>query len=174
MRRWPLVLTTTLALGIGQAASGAAQAADAYLVHGIPGVEPVDIAVNGSCDFDDVNFGDSAGPVEIPAGVYEIEVFLDGGGQCDGDLAITGSFDVSVLDTAIFVAHLDTNGAPVLSKFTTNAAETESGNARVTAYHTAAAPAVDIVVRGVDLDERLKSVPPAERRADLPGRSARR
>jgi Domain of unknown function (DUF4397) len=157
MRRWPFVLGTALALGIGHTLSATAQAADAYLIHGIPGVEPVDISVNGSCDFDDVNFGDTAGPVELPAGVYDIAVFLDGGGACDGDLAITGAFNVSLLDTAVLVAHLDANGAPVLSKFTTNAAATAPGNARLTVYHTAVAPAVDIRLRGTDPSQRLNA-----------------
>ena len=157
MRLWPFAATTALALATVHALSATAHAADAYLVHGIPGVEPVDIAINGSCDFDDVNFGDTAGPVEIPAGVYEIELFLDGGGECDGDLALTGSFDVSVLDTAIFTAHLDANGAPLVSKFTTNAAAPEAGNARVTAYHTAAAPAVDLRLRGGEPGQRLNA-----------------
>jgi hypothetical protein len=158
MQRWPSILTVTLALGVGQTLSTAAHAADAYLIHGIPGVEPVDISVNGSCDFDDVEFGDIAGPVDIPAGVYEIAVFLDGGGLCDGDLAITGAFDVSLLDTAFFVAHLDANGAPLLTKFNANTSAIEPGNARVTAYHTAAAPAVDLRIRSATSDQRLTAV----------------
>jgi hypothetical protein len=145
------VAGAAFALGLVAAASPA-DAADTFVVHGIDGRDlglepglPVDIALNGACTFEGVAFEDVLGPADLEPGTYEVEVSLaDAGSPCGGALAISGRIDVSVAETALVVAHLDQNGAPVLSKFTTNAAPLDPDEARLTVYHTAAAPGVDV------------------------------
>lgn len=131
---------------------------------------PVDISVDDACALEEVGFGDALVPLPLDAGRYDIGVTLAGeGGGCQGALAVVGGADVSVAETAIVAAHPDANGAPRLGKFTTNAPPTEPGKARVTVYHTAAAPAVDLWIRTEGRDH-----PAPERRAELSGRAARR
>lgn len=155
MRTLAVVAASSLLIALGQSvvAAGDARAADVFVVHGIPGADlgaapalPVDIAVDGECTLEDVEFGEIAGPVELDPGRYEVGISLAGAAEpCGGTLAVVGDVAVALTETAAVVAHLDVNGAPRVTKFSTNVAPTD-GDARVTVYHTAAAPAVDIRV----------------------------
>ena len=136
-----------------------ANAADTFVVHGIPGQDlglapelTVDIAANGGCLFPGVSFGDVAGPIDIDPGAYDVEVRLaDADSPCSGPIAITGSSDIGVAPASIVVAHLDQNGGPEVSKFTTKTSAVDPADARITVYHTAAAPKVDLqLVRASD------------------------
>jgi hypothetical protein len=135
--------------------SAGASAADVYIVHGIPGDDlgldphlPVDISVDGACAFPGVRLGEVLGPAPLEAGTYEVGISLaDSARPCGGALAVTDAVSISVVETAVLIANLDVNGAPRLSKFTTKSTPVDGGKARATAYHTAAAPAVDLRVK---------------------------
>ena len=133
-----------------------ASAADVYVVHGIPGTDlglpnelPVDISVDGGCALDDVPLGTVFGPIELPTGPHDIEIRVSDGveGTCTGLLAVTGSIDLAVAESAAVVAHLDANGTARISKFTNKVRATD-GLARIAVVHAAAAPAVDIKAKG--------------------------
>ena len=49
-------------------------------------------------------------------------------------------------ETATLIAHLTEAGSPTASKFVNDVSKTGAGRARLVAHHTAAAPAVDVVV----------------------------
>ena len=156
MKKLGFLVCAGIALGAaGSIVSAGASAADAYVVHGIPGDDlgldphlPVDISVDGACAFPDVRLGDVLGPVPLDAGTYEIAISLaDSASPCGGALAVVDTVGISVAETAVLVANLDVNGAPRLSKFTTRATLVDADKARVTAYHTAAAPSVDLRVK---------------------------
>ncbi|MGI9491902.1 MAG: DUF4397 domain-containing protein [Geminicoccaceae bacterium] len=127
-------------------------AADTFVVHGIPGQDlglapelTVDIAANGGCLLPGVEFGDVAGPVDVAPGAYDIEIRLaNAGNPCSGAIAVTGSADIGVAPASVVIAHLDQNGGPEVSKFTTKTSAVDPANARITVYHTAAAPDVDL------------------------------
>ncbi|MGI9437478.1 MAG: DUF4397 domain-containing protein [Geminicoccaceae bacterium] len=148
--------------------AGAAEAADVFVVHGIPGGDlglapelTVDIAVNGSCLLPGAQFGNVAGPVNLDPGAYDIKISLaDPGNPCGGALAVTANVDVGIAPASIVIAHLDQNGGPVISKFTTKTATVDPAEARITVYHTAAAPKVDL---------RLNRDPGHERAAAVQG-----
>jgi hypothetical protein len=156
MKKPHILVCAAVALGAaGSLVSAGATAADAYVVHGIPGDDlgldphlPVDISVDGACAFQDVRLGEVLGPAPLEAGTYEVGISVaDSANPCGGALAVIGTVGISVAETAVLVAHLDVNGAPRISKFTTKATPVDADKARVTAYHTAAAPAVDLRVK---------------------------
>lgn len=156
MKKLGSLVCAGIALGAaGSVVSAGASAADVYIVHGIPGDDlgldphlPVDISVDGACAFPGVRLGEVLGPTPLEAGTYEVGISLaDAANPCGGALAVTDTVGISVAETAVLVANLDVNGAPRLSKFTTKTAPIDANEARVTAYHTAAAPSVDLRVK---------------------------
>jgi hypothetical protein len=126
-----------------------------YVVHGIPGGDlgldpdlPVDISVNGTCAIQDFRFGDILGPIDLPAGTYDIDISLaDPNNPCGNPpvISVTGLMLMDDVNYSI-VAHLDELGAPVASAFVNNVDATGRGKSRLIVHHTAAAPAVDVTV----------------------------
>ncbi|MGH6948600.1 MAG: DUF4397 domain-containing protein [Kiloniellales bacterium] len=156
MKKVGILVCAGIAFGAaGSMLSAGATAADAYVVHGIPGNDlgldphlPVDISVDGACAFQDVRLGDILGPAPLEAGTYDVAITLaDSANPCGGVLAVIDTVGISVAETAVLVANLDVNRAPRLSKFTTKTTPVDTDKARVTAYHTAAAPSVDLRVK---------------------------
>jgi hypothetical protein len=132
-----------------------------YAVHGVPddalgGDSSVDVyavpAGAGGLDAADpavtFAFGDTAGPLEVPAGSYDVFVYPEGATPAaDGSDAVLEltTPDLPGGATAAIVAHLDEAGtAATLTPFVLDASETAAGQARVQAFHTAAAPEVDV------------------------------
>lgn len=123
-----------------------AQSADVevMLLHGIPGVE-VDVAVDGELVI----------PGFEPGAMQDLSAFA---GQTLENLEVrlAGTEDVAIGPVAEFpvpdsgswtvVAHLDADGTPTVTPFENNTAQTADGEGRLTVRHTAAAPAVDLVV----------------------------
>lgn len=125
-----------------------------YVVHGINGTDigaaealPVDVVVNGGCALRGLTFRQIAGPLSLPAGSYNIEVRLaNAAAPCTGPVAISAAgVPVTARANASIVAHLSSSGAPTASVFS-NETTTRHGRARLTARHTAAFGAVDILV----------------------------
>ncbi len=129
--------------------------ATVYVVHGIPGSDlgldpelPVDISLNGECAIQDFRFGDILGPLELPAGTYDIEISLADAENPCGNPAVISVAGLELMDGVNYsvVAHLDELGSPIASAFVNNVDPTGRGKARLIAQHTAAAPAVDVTV----------------------------
>jgi hypothetical protein len=138
-------------LPVGAAAlfsfAGAAQAEDVYVVHAIPGTAiglpddalEVDIAVGGGCPFPGVEFMGS-GSADLAVGSYEVAVSLTDG-SCGGAVAVVGSFDIALGETAVVVAHLNQAGSPTLTKLSIDGSMADT---RVTILHGAGAPPVKL------------------------------
>lgn len=143
--------------------AGAANAADVFVVHGIPGQDlglapelTVDIAANGNCLLPGAEFGNVVGPVDLNPGAYDITISLgDATNPCGGGVAVTAQVDIGIAPSSIVIAHLDQNGGPKISKFTTKTSPVDPGEARVTVYHTAAAPSVDLQVNRTSDHNRI-------------------
>ena len=120
-----------------------ALAVQSYFVNGLPG-RALDAQIGRRCAFESATFGMDAGPVRTSAGERPIRVRLADDPPCQGALVATRRTNLTRGSTNVIVAHLDQNGAAQLSKFTTDASPLGPGRTRLTAYHTAAAPAVDI------------------------------
>lgn len=135
-----------MALAIVPATAAFAQSGegDVIVVHGVPDLA-VDIYVNGDLTFENSNFGDVFGPLTLPAGGYDIEIYAAGSDPEAGDPALAGSTDLPDGAVATIAAYLQEGGAPTLGVFVENNSATDAGNARVTARHLADFGAVDIL-----------------------------
>ncbi|WEK14628.1 MAG: DUF4397 domain-containing protein [Candidatus Microbacterium phytovorans] len=145
----------------------AATSDDATLsvLHGIPDT-PVDVYVNGDLTLDDFQPGDLAGPLELPAGDYDVALTAtDAADDSDPVLGpITLTLEGGMSYTA--VAHLTEDGEPTAKLFTNDTSETAAGEGRLTVRHVAAAPAVDVLAGDSPVIEGL--VNPDEATLDLP------
>ncbi len=110
--------------------------AQVTIVHGVPGADGVDITADGDALLEGVNFTDVA-TTDVPAGTYSIAV------EADGEAAI-GPVDLTFSEGGIYavVAHLTEDGDLTATQFDVNDAE------GISAFHTAAFPAVAIVAGG--------------------------
>jgi hypothetical protein len=134
--------------------------ADVYVLHGIPGADlglpaeaPVDVLVNDSiCLLEEFEFGNLVGPVSLPAGDYNIKVFVaDGVEGCPAGLAaFEADFTLADGDQVVIAAHLFDNGgapAPALNAFSLDLSRVMPGMTRLAGHHAAAAPEVTVQVR---------------------------
>ena len=149
LKKLPFLLSLVLILALGVTGVAANNNASIYVIHGIPGAGgfPVDVSVDGACALPGFTFGTRAGPISLPAGTYTIAVHAPSDGACGGPAAI-GPVDLTFAggDNKTIIAHLTDGGAPTASVFDNDFSRTGRGNARLIAHHTAAAPAVDVVV----------------------------
>jgi hypothetical protein len=149
------VRSVVLSVVVSLATAVSAHAADVFVVHGIPGVV-VDVYA-------------SAAGAPIPAspaipgfqpkavrsltagpGAFDIRIYAAGANP------LTSAPVISVLGAALpatgevsIVAHLDANGTPTATIYRNDNSPVQSGWARVSVRHTAAAPAVQLVAGGL-------------------------
>ena len=147
---------------------------DVYVVHGIPGLD-VDIYVNDALTLEAFTPTTVAGPLSLPAGDYEIEIF----GAIDSPAASADARSDAAALTVVqavpaganvsVVAHLDADGAPTVTPFVNDVSDVESDSTgRVVIRHTAAAPAVDIVAGGAPVGNLVDIVNGEQEQIDLP------
>lgn len=167
--------TTTIAMLAGLTTAGALAAAPAMadgheatvsVLHGVPGLT-VDVYIDGEEAIPDFEPGTLTEPMMLPEGTYDIEVYADGDepGSADPALSAEG-LEVPGGANLTLAAHLDADGAPMLSAFANDVSETAAGEARLTVRHAAAAPAVDIRAGETPVIEGLTN--PDEQVLDLP------
>lgn len=135
--------------GVTAAALGGDSAVDVYAVPTGAGLAGADPAVT-------FEFGATAGPLDVPAGAYDVFVYAAGATPADdgSDAVLTLTTpDLPGGATAVIVAHLNEAGTgATLSPFVLDASPTAAGQARVQPFHTAAAPEVDVQLPdGTDL-----------------------
>lgn len=136
-----------LALTGAVPASADNHAAQLSVLHGVPDLT-VDVWVNGERTLDDFEPGDLAGPLELPAGSYEVAITAADAADASSPAIgpVTLPLEAGMNYTA--VAHLDAEGTPTATLFTNDVSNTAAGQGRLTVRHTAAAPAVDILAGG--------------------------
>ena len=138
----------------------------AYVIHGIDGDDfnldpalPVDVWVSGlGCALTGFEFGNRVGPLSVPAGDYDISIFLaDDANPCAGAEVIDLD-GVTLPDgaNATIIAHRTADGTTgtgdllglgiTASLFGNDFSATDRGKARIVAQHAAFAPSVDVVV----------------------------
>lgn len=144
MKRVLAGLAAVAAVAIAPGVVSAQDETVVTLYHGIPGV-PVDVSVDGTVLL----------PGFEPGATQDLSAFA---GQSIANLAVLAagtedvvigpveSFDVPGSGNWTVMAHLDAEGAPTITAFENDTAPTPEGQGRVTVRHTAAAPAVDLVV----------------------------
>jgi Domain of unknown function (DUF4397) len=166
-----VVAAATLALSTSVALAGAAQAAEGdqpaqvSVVHGIPG-QAVDVYVNGTETVSDFAPGTVAGPLELPAGTYDLAVRAAGAPTSEAPLVAAEDAEVPAGANISVVAHLSEQGQPTLTPFVNDVGSVPAGDARLVVRHTAAAPAVDARVDGQAALSGLTN--PNSAQADVP------
>lgn len=165
--RWLLAAATAMAMttmGLAAATPAAAQeTSQVSVVHGIPG-QPVDVYVNGELTLEGFQPAEVAGPLDLPAGSYDIALTAPGDPienailTADG-VEVPGGANISV------AAHLSEGGDPTLTPFVNDVSELAAGQARLTVRHTAAAPAVDVRADGATVFSGLTN--PNEESAEV-------
>lgn len=157
-------VTATTALAIPPAMADEHEATVSVL-HAVPGLT-VDVYVNGEEAIADFTPGTLTDPMMLPAGSYDIEVYADGDTPDSAEPALSApGLDVPAGANLTLAAHLDADGAPMLSAFVNDTSTTAAGDARLTVRHTAAAPAVDVRAGGTPVIEGLSN--PDEQVLDL-------
>lgn len=143
-----VVAGIALAAGfVAPAQAISATTADLYVFHGIPDL-PVDVYVDGVLTLDDFQPGTFAGPLDLPAGDYEVA--LTAADAADASAPVLGPITLTLAANNSYTAaaFLDADGNPTAKLFTNDVATTNAGEGRLTVRHTAAAPAVDILANG--------------------------
>ena len=82
-----------LALVPVTAASAQSSEGQVVVVHGIPDLT-VDVYVNGDLTLEDFEFGTVAGPLTLPAGTYDLEIYPADADPSASDPALAGSTDL--------------------------------------------------------------------------------
>jgi hypothetical protein len=155
-----------LPLALAAPVSAQEAGAEVRVLHGIPGT-PVDVYVNGERALDDFAPGTTTDDLALAEGTYSVAVFPADAADASGeavigpvDLAIPASGNVSA------IAHLGADGAPTITPFVNDTSAAPAGQGRVVVRHTAAAPAVDVLVGGQPVFSGLTN--PNEDSAELP------
>lgn len=134
------------------------------VVHGIPG-QPVDVYVNGAKALPDFQPATIAGPLDLPAGSYDIVLTEPGADPAANPLLAVDDVVVPGGRNLSLVAHLTAEGTPTLTAFVNDTSRVAAGNARLVVRHTAAAPAVDVRAGGAAVFLGLTN--PNEAKADV-------
>ncbi|MGN6245645.1 MAG: DUF4397 domain-containing protein [Motilibacteraceae bacterium] len=172
----PLLKTAAAAGALGLATAGLlaapAQAADdatVTVIHGVALPAAADVAVWAGSDklIPDLKFKDIK-TLTVPAGTYDL--YVTAADATDTSKAIISAKGVAVPGgaNATVVAN-EAGGNPNLKVFVNDTKATGEGMARVTARHTANAPAVDVLVNGQKTFTGLE--PLAEKGAEVPAGS---
>ncbi|MGD2101926.1 MAG: DUF4397 domain-containing protein [Acidimicrobiia bacterium] len=141
------VLSAALVVVPALGAMGQSSEGEVIVVHGVPNLT-VDVYVNGDLTLEDFEYGDVAGPLALPEGSYDLEVYAADSDPDADDPALTGSTDLPAGAVATIAAYLQEGGTPTLGVFVENNGSIAAGEARVTARHLADFGPVDILANG--------------------------
>lgn len=130
----------------GALPASAAETAEVYVVHGIPGL-PVDVYVNGALTLDDFQPETVAGPLDLPAGNYAVAITAADAADASAPL-LTATADLAGGNSYSLVAHLDADGKPTITPYGNDISTISAGQTRLVVRHDAAAPAVDVRAGG--------------------------
>ena len=131
------LLATAVVATPAQAIS--ATSSDVYVVHGIPGLT-VDVYVDGTLTLEDFAPGDVAGPLDLPAADYAIQVYEANDVPGTDTPAIdVAAASVPANQSISLVAHYDAAGTPALTPFGNDISTIPAGEGRLTVRHAAGA-----------------------------------
>jgi hypothetical protein len=142
-----LVAAMALAILPATGALGQTAEGEVIVVHGVPDLT-VDVYVNGDLTLEGFEYGDVAGPLALPEGSYDLEIYAAGADPEAEDPALSGSADLPAGAVATIAAYLEEGGSPTLGVFVEDNSSLEAGEARVTARHLADFGAVDVLANG--------------------------
>ena len=139
-----VVLALTVVPALSSTAGAQEGTSQVYVTHGLPLNDEgtlVDVFVNGDLTLEDFAFGQTAGPLTLPAADYLIEVKLAN----TDTVAISHTVGVPAGGNFSVVASFtDAEGSLGLNVFANDTTRTNFLTGRLALHHAAAAPAVDV------------------------------
>jgi hypothetical protein len=152
----------------------AASTATVSVLHAVPDT-PVDVYANGKELIPDFQPGTLTDPLDLPAGSYDLALYPAGSDPATTKPAASATgVRVPAGANITVVAHLTTDGAPVLTPFVNDVPDVPAGQAGLVVRHTAAAPAVDVRAGGTPIitgltnpNEKSLTVPAGTVKADV-------
>ena len=144
MKRVLVGIAAAAAVAFSGGTVAAQDATTVTLLHGIPGAT-VDVAVDGEVLLPGFEPG-STQDLSAFAGQTLMNVEVRAAGTDDIVIGPIAELAVPASGNWTVMAHLDAEGTPAIAAFENNTAPTADGEGRLTVRHTAAAPAVDLVV----------------------------
>lgn len=121
--------------------------ANVSVIHGIPGL-PVDVYVNESLFLNDFQPDTVTAEVTLPKGQYKVQLTAaDATSNANPVLETTLSLKDN--DNFSVVAHLTEQGTPTITPFRNQVGSAGNFSENIVLRHTAAAPAVDVIVRSL-------------------------
>lgn len=131
---------------VGALPASAADTAEVYVVHGVPGLT-VDVYVDGALALDDFAPETVAGPLDLPAGSHSVAITAADATD-DSSPVLSATADLTAGNSYSLVAHLSADGSPTLTPYSNDISTVSAGQARLVVRHDAAAPAVDVRAGG--------------------------
>jgi hypothetical protein len=142
-------------LAIGGPAGAQDSNGTVTVIHGIPDT-PVDVYVNGDLTLDDFEPGTVTDPLSLPAGDYDLALTAPDAADASSPI-LEATATVEAGGNYTIVAHLTAAGDPTITPFVNDTMMTKAGEGGVVVRHTAAAPAVDVLVGGEPVVEGLEN-----------------
>ena len=122
-----------------------------YIVHGIPGPDiadnlnpglPVDILIDGTCPQRGLTFGNTAGPLTLPAGTYDVHISMANTlAPCTNPPIIDSQVTLKAAASVSVVAAIS-GTQPALLQFADNLTPVAPGKSRFVFANSADAPAL--------------------------------
>jgi hypothetical protein len=167
MRRIMLAVAAAVLLGAVVPASASPGTATLTVLHGLPHFT-ADVYVNGKLTLDGFKPEEAAGPLQLPAGTYQVDI-RNVGSDPDSTPALAGSITLKAGANYTAIAHLSGSGDPALSLFTNTLRPVAPSKARLVFRATAQAEPLDLRLDGKTVFSNVKpSQDPV--RAVAPGR----
>lgn len=138
------VLALTVVPALTSSAGAQAGTSNVWVTHGLPLDDSgtvVDVFVDGGLAIEDFTFGDTVGPLELPAADYAIEVKLAN----TETVAISQTVSVPAGGNfSVVASFVDDAGSIGLNVFANDLSKAPFLTGRLALHHAAAAPAVDV------------------------------
>ena len=131
---------------LGASPAAAADTAEVYVVHGVPGLT-VDVYVDGQRALDNFQPETVAGPLDLPAGSHAVAITAADATDASNPV-LSATADLTAGNSYSLVAHLSADGNPTLTPYSNDISTVPAGRARLVVRHDAAAPAVDVRAGG--------------------------
>jgi hypothetical protein len=142
-------------LAVGAPAGAQDDTAKVVVIHAIPDT-PVDVYVNGDLTIDDFEPGTVTDPLDLPAGTYQLALTAPDAADASAPI-LEAEASVEAGGNYTIVAHLKADDTPTITPFVNDTTATKAGEGGVVVRHTAAAPAVDVLVGGEPVVEGLEN-----------------
>jgi len=142
-----------LAAGSVSPASAQAPTGTVTIVHAFRGLV-ADVYLDGKVALTGFEPERTTDPLQIPAGDHQVAV-REAKADPNSTPAVAGTLKVVAGANISAVVHMAQDGKPTMTQFDNDVQHVAPGSARLTVRHTAAAPAVNVVVDGTPLVTNL-------------------